>query len=384
MKKKLIRVVTADVSFGLTQGQLKFLSETFEVIAVSSAGERLDLVFKTEGVRTQAIEISRPISILNDVKSLYSLYKFFKKESPDIVHSMTPKAGLLSMVAAYFAKVPVRIHTFTGLIFPSKNGFLKKLLIAMDKTLCLCATKIIPEGNGVKNDLISHNITSKPLHVIANGNINGVDLAYYNSNIFNESFKLKLREDLKIHKDDYVFTFAGRLVGDKGMNELVAAFNLINSNLKKTKLLLIGSFEEALDPLEPETKKQIKLNENIITTGWVSDVRPYFAIANCLTFPSYREGFPNVVLQACALKLPCIVTNINGSNEIISEPENGLIIPVKNTEALYKAMEKMYHLSTEAHAKMGETSQNIIISKFEQQFVWNALLEEYKNLLNLH
>lgn len=380
MKQKLIRIVTSDSSFSLVQGQLKFLSNNYEVIAVSSSGLLLNNITTNEGVRTKSIEIKRQISLINDLKSLYLLFKLFKKEKPFIVHSMTPKAGLLSMLAAYFARVPHRLHTFTGLIFPTKKGFFKKLLIYMDKTLCFCATKIIPEGNGVKNDLIKFKITSKPLKIIANGNINGVNINLYNPSSFDETFKLKLKMQLDIANDDYVFVFAGRLVGDKGINELINAFIDVNKTYINTKLLLVGTFEDKFDPLHKETLNNIKTNKNIINTGWVKDVRPYFTISNCLTFPSYREGFPNVVLQACAMKLPCIVTNINGCNEIVSEPENGIIIPAKNTKALFEAMSKMYLMPKNNQKQMGEVSRNIIISKFERQFVWNAIIKEYQQL----
>lgn len=382
MKKKLIRVITSDVSFELTKGQFKFLSKDFDVIAVSSPGFRLQEVGEEEGIRTKAIEIKRHISVINDVKSLVLLYRFFKKEKPDIVHSMTPKAGLLSMMAAFFAQVPIRIHTFTGLIFPTKTGVFKRIIITMDQILCLCATKIIPEGNGVKSDLIKFNITKKPLQLVANGNINGVKIDYFNPNLFTEQDKLELKTKLNIKDTDFVYVFAGRLVGDKGINELIEAFTKLHQEFNNIKLLLLGDYEEVYDPLKSDTLFQIKNDKNIISEGWVDDVRPYFAISNALAFPSYREGFPNVVLQAGAMELPCIVTDINGCNEIISEGDNGTIIPVKSADALYEAMKHMYKLPKEAHAQMGTTSRAMIVSKFEQQFVWNALLEEYQKLLN--
>ncbi len=380
MKKKLIRVVTSDISFVLVKGQLKFLSSNYEVIAVSSAGKLLDDIPNTEGVQTKSIEISRQISLIKDIKALYQLYKFFKKEKPDIVHSMTPKAGLLSMMAAFFSGVPIRIHTFTGLIFPTKRGLLKQILIFMDKIVCICATKIIPEGNGVKNDLLAYSITSKPLEIVANGNINGVNMEFYNPALFDDNLIMQLKEDLNISINDYVFVFAGRLVGDKGINELIKAFSNFNKKFENSKLLLVGTYENTYDPLSPQTINDIKTNKNILNTGWVNDVRSYFAISNCLVFPSYREGFPNVVLQACAMKLPCIVTNINGCNEIITNNENGIIIPIKNTAAIYSAMERLFQMSKKDHETMGEISRNIIVSKFEQQFVWNAILKEYQSL----
>ncbi|MFI1743922.1 glycosyltransferase family 4 protein [Thalassobellus sediminis] len=380
MKKKLIRVVTSDVTFSLIKGQLQFLSNNYEVIAVSSAGKELIKLENSENVRIKDIEIERHISIFNDLKALYKLYKFFKHESPYIVHSMTPKAGLLSMTASYLAKVPHRLHTFTGLIFPTKKGFLRKLLIYMDKSLCFCATKIIPEGNGVKNDLINFNITSKHLSIIGNGNINGVDIEFFDPKNFDENFKSSLRSKLNISKVDYLYVFAGRLVKDKGINELIESFIKINTQNKNTKLLLVGTFDSDYNPINKESLNIIKTNENIINTGWVQDVRPYFAISNSLIFPSYREGFPNVVLQACAMKLPCVVTDINGCNEIITDKINGIIIPAMNSNALFDAMKKMYLIEPEKHIIMGEKSRDIILSKFRKKFVWNAILNEYQKL----
>lgn len=382
MKKKLIRVVTSDVTFSLVKGQLKFLSKDFEVTAVSSPGYKLDTIPQTEGVKTKAIKISRRISPFNDIAALYKLYVFFKREAPDIVHSMTPKAGLLSMVAAYLAKVPVRMHTFTGLIFPSKTGFFQKTLIAMDKILCRCATTIIPEGNGVKDDLINHGITTKPLNLIANGNINGVNIAYYNKNIYSERDKQRLKKNLNLNEDDYIFIFAGRLVGDKGINELIEAFVKLSTLKPNVKLLLLGRCESALDPLDKTTIKNLENHDKIITVGWRQDIRPYFAISNSMIFPSYREGFPNVVLQACAMKLPCVVSNISGCNEIIANGVNGFIIPPKDANTLYEYMQEICSMSLEAHKTMGNTSRQLIIDKFEQNFVWNSLLLKYNSLIS--
>src|SRR5690606_23303641 len=147
-------------------------------IAISSSGPMLDEVADREGVSIQSVEMERDISPLKDLVSLFCLYYKFKKEKPDIVHSITPKAGLLSMIAAKFAGIPIRMHTFTGLIFPSKSGLKQRTLIYMDRLLCWAATNIYPEGNGVKNDLINYNITSKPMKVLANGNVNGIDTSF--------------------------------------------------------------------------------------------------------------------------------------------------------------------------------------------------------------
>lgn len=389
IKKKLIRVTTVPISLDkLLEGQLKYLNQFYEVIAVSGEDDLLRKVEKREGVRVFPIGMQRSISPIKDLFSLLKLYQFFKKEQPAIVHSITPKAGLLSMVAAYFAGVPIRIHTFTGLVFPSKKGFLKQFLIIMDKATCLFATNIYPEGEGVKNDLISFKITNKPLKVLSNGNINGIDTSYFNPALFSQVQNEILKRELGIKKEDFVFIFVGRLVSDKGINELVAAFKQLQSNPllrgargvlnNNHKLLLVGPFENELDPLQPSTLKEIQENPNIISVGWQDDVRPYFAISNVLVFPSYREGFPNVVMQAGAMELPSIVTNINGCNEIIEEGKNGWVIPVKDIEAIEKAMINCLTDSLQFN-KAKANARLLIIDRFEQKIVWEAILHEYKN-----
>ncbi|GET45347.1 glycosyltransferase family 4 protein [Capnocytophaga felis] len=382
MKHKLFRTSTVPVSLDvLLKGQLSFLNQHFNITAISGNGRSLENVQNREKVKVYPITMQRHISPIKDFVSLIKLFLYFRKEKPTIVHSITPKAGLLTMLAGKLAGVPIRMHTFTGLIFPTKTGLMQKLLIQMDRVLCWAATNIYPEGQGVKNDLIKYKITSKPLKVIANGNVNGIDLEYFSSSQVSEEQQKELKQLLGIKPNDFVFIFVGRLVGDKGVNELVEAFSSLN--IDNVKLLLVGPMEKELDPLKEKTLHEIEKNHSIISVGYQKDVRPYFAISDCLAFPSYREGFPNVVMQAGAMGLPSIVTNINGCNEIIIEGENGTIIPAKNVEELKKQMES---LSTDKvrYNKLKENSKKMIANRYEQSVVWEALLEEYKKLTALH
>ena len=380
MKKKLIRTSTIAMSLDLLlKGQLAFLKEHYHVVAVSGQDAHFETVAGREGVTMVPLSMSRTISPLKDVVSLVKLYFLFKKEKPFIVHSITPKAGLLSMIAAYFAGVPVRIHTFTGLVFPNKNGVMKQLLITMDRLICKCATNVYPEGEGVKNDLIEYKITKKPLNVLANGNINGIDLDYFNPNKISKINSQKLQQSLQIQETDFVFIFIGRLVADKGINELIAAFAELSKQNPKVKLLLVGPLEQELNPISKETLIKIQQNSSIISVGYQDVVRDYLALADVLVFPSYREGFPNVVLQAGAMGLPSIVSDINGSNEIIKNNHNGIIIPVKNERAIFDAMQ----LLSEDEKTFGFLQFNAresIQTRFDQQVVWNALLNEYKKI----
>ena len=380
MKSILFRTATISMSLNvLLKGQLKFLNQHYDITAISGSDDFLLELKQREGVEVFDIEMQRQIAPVEDLKSLWKLYKYFAKEKPLIVHSITPKAGLLTMMAAKMAGVPIRMHTFTGLIFPSRTGLMQKVLINMDKLLCYCATNIYPEGKGVKADLIQYKITNKPLKVLANGNVNGIDKDYFNPELYSSEDKMELRKELGILENDFVFIFVGRLVRDKGINELIAAFLKLQSNTKKVKLLLVGSFENDLDPLNTETIRAIQECNTIITVGFQEDVRSYYAFSDALVFPSYREGFPNVVLQAGAMGLPCIVTNISGCNEIIIEGQNGTIIPVKDESAIFNAMIKLSS-DKDYYSVLKSNARKMITSRYEQQVVWEALLAEYKSL----
>ena len=377
---KIIRTSTIPESlYILLKGQLKFLSNYFNVIGISSKGPFLDEVSLREEIRVEGVDMKRNVNPLKDLISLFKLYIQLKKENPIIVHSITPKAGLLTMLAAKMAGVPIRMHTFTGLIFPSKKGWMQKLLIKTDQLLCLAATNIYPEGEGVKNDLLRFKITSRPLQVLANGNVNGIDAEYFSPESISALARKKLKKELGISESDFVYIFVGRLVGDKGINELINAFSQKKQD-KDIKLLLVGQFESELDPLLEDTLVKIRNNPNIISVGFQKDVRPYFSISNVLIFPSYREGFPNVVMQAGAMGLPSIVTNINGCNEIIIEKINGVIIPAKNINAILEAMLLLYN-DHEYYNSLRVNARSMIIKRYDQKIVWNALLHEYNILL---
>jgi len=381
--KKVFRISTVPMSLNiLLKGQLRYLNQYFDLVAVSGEGEDLDEVKNREGVKVYPIEIQRQISPFKDLISLIKLYNYFRKEKPEIIHSITPKAGLLSMVAGKLAGVPIRIHTFTGLVFPYKTGILQKLLISMDKLLCHCATNIYPEGQGVKTDLKLFKITGKPLNIIGNGNVNGIDTAHFSPDFYSVAEKAQLRSELKTEASDFVFVFVGRLVKDKGINELVSAFVKVQaSSSKKLKLILVGPLEQDLDPLAPDVLQTIDSNPDIISLGFQKDVRPYFAIGDALVFPSYREGFPNVVLQALSMGIPALVSDINGCNEIVQNGYNGSIFPAKDEIALQKSMQQIL---TDHFYETVQANSRSSIMKYEQQVIWNLLKENYDNLLKQH
>ncbi len=378
-RTKIIRTSTISDSLStFCKGLLRELCEKdgYDVVAVSSPGEQLREIAERESVRVVPVPMERRISPVKDLKSLWRLIRVFRREKPAMVHSMTPKAGLLSMLAAWVCRVPVRVHTFTGLVFPTATGLTQKILILTDRLTCACATHIVPEGEGVRNDLASYRITGKPLRVLGHGNVRGIDLAHYDRTPDVEARAAGIRKE-----GVFTFVFVGRLVRDKGINELVEAFAGLNRVHPATRLVLVGGQEPGLDPLSPGTQAEIVGNPAIEAVGSQADVRPWLAASDAFVFPSYREGFPNVVIEAGAMGLPSIVTDINGSREIVVEGRNGIVVPPRDTGALRTAMEDF--LENPGRRKdMAAAARGLVASRYEQSFVRNCLKEFYKEIIN--
>ena len=380
--KKLVRITTVPISLEkLLEGQLGFMKAYFEVVAISAEKEKLEAYGKKEGVRVFSLELTRKITPIKDIAAVFKLYRFLKKEKPSIVHTHTPKAGIVGMTAAWFAGVPNRLHTVAGMPLMEASGFKRKVLNFVEKLTYRFATEVYPNSKGLYDFIIAENFTkASKLSIIGNGSSNGIDTKYFDPVSYSENDKISLRDKLKIPQGHFLYIFVGRLVKDKGINELITAFSKLSDSNNTISLLLVGPFENDLDPLLPETLSTIEKHPNIYTVGYQSDVRPYFSIADALVFPSYREGFPNVVMQAGAMGLPSIVTDINGCNEIIAYGKNGLIIPPKDTQALYNSIKQ---LSTQPSlfANLKANSREMITSRYERQQVWDALLFEYQRLL---
>ena len=381
MKNKLFRITTVPISLEkLLENQLRFMKSHFEMTAISSDKFNLDRVGQLEEVAVYHVEMTRKITPWQDLKAVWQLYSYFKKEKPFIVHTHTPKAGTVGMIAAKLAGVPHRLHTIAGLPLLEARGLKRKLLNVVEKITYTCATRIYPTSYGLNEIIIQEKFCkANKLKVLGNGSSNGINTAYFSPENFSYQQNQDLKNSLEIQADDVVFIFVGRLVGDKGINEMIQTFKKISSETESVKLILVGPFESDLDPLEKETMQEITTNKGIISVGLQKDVRPYLAISQCLTFPSYREGFPNVVMQAGAMGLPSIVTNINGCNEIIIEGENGIIIPVKDPDSLYQAMRKMAD-DISFRTQLQQNARPMIVSRYEQKIVWEAILAEYKRL----
>lgn len=390
MKPKLVRVTTVPVSMNiLLKNQLKFMSDYFDVIGITSYDSKhFHEVEEREGARMYQVDLSRAISPFKDIKTILQLVSIFRKEKPEIVHSHTPKAGLLAMFAAKISGVPIRLHTLAGMPLMEAKGLKKYLFILSEKVTYICANKVYPNSKGLYDYVLLNKLGGiDRFKVIGSGSSNGIDLSYFSKNQFDDfsAIKKKVRNENGVDDKDFVFCFVGRIAGDKGINELISSFTFLSDkyNTQKTEkrihLILIGVYDKSDMPSET-TKQLINSNVSIKFLGRFDDIRPYLIASDALVFPSYREGFPNVVLQAGAMELPSIVTDINGCNELITEGINGLIIPVKNTERLTEAMETMINNDIK-RLEMGKIARLIIVDKFEQTKLHQAILDEYKTLL---
>lgn len=381
MKYKLVRITTVPESLDkLLENQLSFMNQFFEVIAVSSIGPLLKKISIREGVRTYGINMTRKITPFLDLISIWKMYIFLKKEKPLIVHSHTPKAGLIGMSTSWICRIPFRIHTVAGLPLLESKGIKRILLIFIERLICNFATHILPNSYSLKEIMIKERLCQKSkLKVILNGSSNGINLEFFNPELYNtvnvKSFKEKYNLENK-----FVFIFIGRLVRDKGVNELIFAFQKIIKLYPNCKLLLSGVFEPDLDPLNLVTIFEINNNIDIIHMGHQDDIRLSLLSSDVLILPSYREGFPNVVLQAGAMNLPSIVTNINGCNEIIENNYNGLITEVKNSNLLFNTMKNLYE-NRDLLQNLKSNTRKKIIDNYDQKIFYNELLKFYKEIL---
>lgn len=356
-------------------------SHGFEVMAVSAYGLEVDEL-KRRGIPHTVIPFTRSITLWQDLRCLFKLIRLIRKFRPGIVHTHTPKAGLLGMMASWICRVPLRMHTVAGLPYQESKGFRKSILRITELVTYGFAQKVYPNSNGLKLFMKTQfPYYARKYRVIGRGSTNGVDVSYFTvkDDLLTEQARLRHRH--KIPKDDFVFCFVGRMVRDKGLTELVQAFAQLSEQKADTWLLLVGHYEDTVDPLPDEIQKQIGDHRRIVHTGFQSDIRPSVSASDALVLPSYREGFPNVLLQAGCLQKPCIATNINGCNEIIRDQLTGLLIPAKDVQALKSAMMKLY-TDRDWGLKAGIESRNFISKNFDQSYIWNEILNEYQTLVH--
>lgn len=382
--KKLIFVTTVAQSMGFFKGQLKFLSDYFDITFISSNEEDPDELRERAlayGVPYYEIPMSREISLFSDIISLYRFLRYFAKTKPDAVHGNTPKGALLSMLAARLTGVKTRIYMCHGLRYQGCSGMKRSILIAMEKLACRCATHVLCVSDGVRETLEADGICSKQKsRVIGSGSCNGIDISQFEPASYTEEQKMALRTQYGIAPDEFVFISMGRIVKDKGVNEMIYAFTRYRKENAKVRLMMLGAFEDSLNPVDADVASIIKGNkEGVIYCGKQKDVKPFLAASQCLLLPSYREGFGLVLMEAGAMGLPVISSDIIGCNNVVTE-YNGLLVPPKDTEALYQAMRTMVE-DKGVYGKIVSSTRQSITDRFEQKELWQKFLVLYQSII---
>ena len=380
---KIIRVTTVPMALKvLLRGQMRYMKKAgFDVIMVSADGGELEDVLQYEDCPHHIVPMTRQITPIADSQSLWKLYRFLKKEKPDIVHSHTPKAGLMAMLAAKFAGVKIRVHTIAGLRFMTATGFTRKILIWMEKITANAATHVWPNSNSLlkyvqENKLVKAN----KLDVIGKGSSNGIDLTRFSKIALSDEGIQNAKQVISYDPALTYILSVGRIVKDKGISELSKAFASLYKENDKLRLVLVGTFEEKLDPLDNDVMHLVKTHPAIILAGWHDEVEYFMTIADILVHPSYREGFPNVVLQAGAMECPIVCSRIEGNIDIVDENINGLIFTAKDENDLYQKLKQaigepaaMKHRALLLRKKIEEN--------FDRTFVQEQLRKKYEFLL---
>jgi glycosyltransferase involved in cell wall biosynthesis len=366
----------------LLPGQMKFMNENgFDVLMISADGKDREKVIANEKCRHIIVPMTRTITPLQDLKCLLQLIKIFRKEKPDIVHTHTPKAGLLGMLAAFICSVKVRIHTVAGLPLMVEKGFKFQLLTFIEKITFAAANHVWPNSNSLKKYIIENKLAKKSkLEIIGSGSSNGINLTRFKKELPDKNVIEEIKSAIQYSEQNKYLLFVGRMVADKGVTELVNAFSVLQKKHNNLKLILIGPAEKELDPLPYDTLNQIKNNPAIIRINWTDHVEIYMSIADYFIFPSHREGFPNVLLQAGAMQLPVICSNIPGNVDLIINNETGITFEKQNEQdllnAIFRALENPFN-----SLKMAITLNKIIREKYDQQEIWKCLLSKYQILV---
>lgn len=380
---KLIRITTVPMALKvLLRGQMKYMREQgVDVVMVSADGVELEDVKNYEQCRHELVHMTRAITPWQDVKSLWKLYKLFRRERPDIIHSHTPKAGLLAMIAGAMAGVKIRVHTVAGLRFMTATGFSRRVMVAMERLTGRMATHVWPNSRSLYNYIVENRL-AKPskLSIVGKGSSNGIDLNRFSRSVL-KTDQLEATKKLIQYDPSLIYIVAiGRVVKDKGISELSKAFVRSYQTEPRLRLVLVGGFEEHLDPLDADTFQLIQTHPGIILAGWHDNVEYFLALSNLFVHASYREGFPNVVLQAGAMECPVLVSRIPGCIDIVDHEENGLIFAVQDAEDLYQKLQQALN-DPQAMRQRAALLRKKIEDNFERGHMQALLKEKYDQLM---
>jgi len=381
----LLRMTTVPMSLKhLISGQVKnALKNGFNVYMASSDGIERDEIISIEGVDHTILPLERDISLLKDIQALFATIQFIMKVKPDIVHTHTPKAGLIGMLAAFICRVPLRIHTVAGMPLESLTGIKKTIVLLTEKLTYWCATNVWPNSKSMKAYILDNKfLHSSKVEIIGSGSSNGIDISEYNISNLDLSILEELRRKHYYREATY-FLYIGRLVRQKGIEELIDAFLMLNSSKPEENLVLVivGPYEDERDPISDRIRNIIKSDNNIIEVGYSDLVKYFLALSDAFIFPSHREGFPNVLLQAGAMKCPILCSRINGNIDIVEDKKTGILFEVNNIDSILSAMNHFLEnrLTIENYAKV---LYDKIIKCYDRKMIQALIILKYKELLN--
>lgn len=377
----VVHVFTVPVSLAFVRGQAAFLrARGYRLTVISSPGAELDEFGEREGVAVHAVSMPRRISPGEDARSLARLVSLLRRLRPDIVHSHTPKGGLLGTIAGAIARVPVRVYHMRGLPFVTARGAQRAILKSTERTSCALATQVLANSSSLREVAVEERLCARAkIKVLGGGSGNGVDCDRFDPSRVGDGVRHEWRARLGIPDDAPVIGFVGRLVRDKGVVELAEAFREVKQRHPDVHLVVAGPFEPR-DPVPPETRRALESDPRVHLLGHVTDTPAVYAAIDVLALPTYREGFPNVPLEAASMRLPVVTTRVPGCVDAVADGETGTLVPAGDARALARALDAYLgdRALREAHGQAGRVR---VETSFRRERIWEALAGVYDELL---